>query len=138
MEIGRREMSEEGDGEVAFERRMCKMNFSGVSSGVPGSSYCPFGICGHEFKMRLVSRVACINKHFSQKGTGIVYFLRSKKSDLKNIFSTLQTEIPTSPCNYLVKNFYSKLDGPACSIELSAGIEMVCIYAVQDIASSHM
>lgn len=76
MEIGRREMSKEGGGEVGFERRMCKMNFSGIYTVVPGSSYCPFGICGHEFKMRLVSRVACINKHFSQKGTGMVYFLR--------------------------------------------------------------
>lgn len=132
VEIRRSRMSKEGSGEGDFERRICKMNFSGVCSGVPDSSYRPFGICGHEFKMRLVSRMACINNHFSQKGAGVIYFWDRKNQIKKNVFSNLQTEIPTSPCNYLVKNFSSQCGGPACSVELSAAIEGVGISAVQD------
>lgn len=50
---------------------------------------------------------------------------------LKNTFSTLETEIPTSLYNYLVKNFYLKLCDLACLIWLSAVMEMVCICDVQ-------
>lgn len=52
-------------------------------------------------------------------------------TELKNIFSTLKTEIPTSLYNYLVKNFYLKLYDLACPIWLSAVMEMVCICDVQ-------
>lgn len=81
MEIGRREMSKEGDGRVEFERRICKMNFSGIHGGVQGSSYCPYESCGHEFNMRLVKQ-GCMHKQ-------VFFSERSRDS----IFSEIYTEL---------------------------------------------
>lgn len=66
---------------------------------------------------------------FSERYRGCIFSEIS--TELKSVFSNLQAEIPTSSCDYLVKNFYLKLSGLACPIELSAAIDIICICPIQ-------
>lgn len=74
VEIGSGEMSKEGERGLSLKEEFVKWTYQRYIVGFQ-AFLCSFGICGDEFKMKLVSGVACLSKHFSQKGTGVVYFL---------------------------------------------------------------